>query len=309
MVNQILKSFKTRNVMAKEKLTDEYQSNLSNDEMVELAKQQHATKQVSDYKFPTEVVDLPSKGLVYPEDNPLASGKVEMKYMTAKEEDILTTQSYIKDGSVLDRLFQSLIIGNGDGAPIKYIDLTTGDKNAVMIAARVLGYGKDYKVEIQDPFSDNKQEEVIDLTQFEAADYDGKNQTELHKNEFEYELPKSKRKITFMAMTESKERKVKHQIKDLEKKQRKLKDATSRELTTRLKNMILSVDGESDTATINSFVDNELFAIDSQSLRNYINEVVPDMDLNYEFVSEETGERREMLLPMDVTFFWPSSKL
>jgi hypothetical protein len=309
MVNQILKSFKTRNVMAKEKLTDEYQSNLSNDEMVELAKQQHATKQVSDYKFPTEVVDLPSKGLVYPEDNPLASGKVEMKYMTAKEEDILTTQSYIKDGSVLDRLFQSLIIGNGDGAPIKYIDLTTGDKNAVMIAARVLGYGKDYKVEIQDPFSDNKQEEVIDLTQFEAADYDGKNQTELHKNEFEYELPKSKRKITFMAMTESKERKVKHQIKDLEKKQRKLKDATSRELTTRLKNMILSVDGESDTATINSFVDNELFAIDSQALRNYINEVVPDMDLNYEFVSEETGERREMLLPMDVTFFWPSSKL
>ena len=295
--------------MAKEKLTDEYQSNLSNDEMVELAKQQHATKQVSDYKFPTEVVDLPSKGLVYPEDNPLASGKVEMKYMTAKEEDILTTQSYIKDGSVLDRLFQSLIIGNGDGVPIKYIDLTTGDKNAVMIAARVLGYGKDYKVEIQDPFSDNKQEEVIDLTQFEAADYDGKNQTELHKNEFEYELPKSKRKITFMAMTESKERKVKHQIKDLEKKQRKLKDATSRELTTRLKNMILSVDGESDTATINSFVDNELFAIDSQALRNYINEVVPDMDLNYEFVSEETGERREMLLPMDVTFFWPSSKL
>jgi len=295
--------------MAKEKLTDEYQSNLSNDEMVELAKQQHATKQVSDYKFPTEVVDLPSKGLVYPEDNPLASGKVEMKYMTAKEEDILTTQSYIKDGSVLDRLFQSLIIGNGDGAPIKYIDLTTGDKNAVMIAARVLGYGKDYKVEIQDPFSDNKQEEVIDLTQFEAADYDGKNQTELHKNEFEYELPKSKRKITFMAMTESKERKVKHQIKDLEKKQRKLKDATSRELTTRLKNMILSVDGDSETATINSFVDNELFAIDSQSLRNYINEVVPDMDLNYEFVSEETGERREMLLPMDVTFFWPSSKL
>ena len=295
--------------MAKEKLTDEYQSNLSNDEMVELAKQQHATKQVSDYKFPTEVVDLPSKGLVYPEDNPLASGKVEMKYMTAKEEDILTTQSYIKDGSVLDRLFQSLIIGNGDGVPIKYIDLTTGDKNAVMIAARVLGYGKDYKVEIQDPFSDNKQEEVIDLTQFEAADYDGKNQTELHKNEFEYELPKSKRKITFMAMTESKERKVKHQIKDLEKKQRKLKDSTSRELTTRLKNMILSVDGESDTATINSFVDNELFAIDSQALRNYINEVVPDMDLNYEFVSEETGERREMLLPMDVTFFWPSSKL
>ena len=76
-----------------------------------------------------------------------------MKYMTAKEEDILTTQSYIKDGSVLDRLFQSLIIGNGNGDVIKYVDLTTGDKNAIMIAARVLGYGKDYEVEIDDPLS------------------------------------------------------------------------------------------------------------------------------------------------------------
>jgi hypothetical protein len=229
--------------------------------------------------------------------------------MTAKEEDILTTQSYIKDGTVLDRLFQSLIIGNGDGAPIKYIDLTTGDKNAIMIAARVLGYGKDYKVEIQDPFTDNKQEEVIDLTQFENSEYDGSNQTELHKNEFEFELPKSKRKITFQAMTESKERKVKHQIKAIEKASRKTKDVTSRELTTRLKNMILSVDGESDETIIKNFVDNELFALDSQSLRAYINDIIPDIDLTYEFVSEETGERREMLLPMDAGFFWPSSKL
>jgi len=295
--------------MSKENLTDEYQSNLSNDEMVELAKKQYETKQVSDYKFPTELVDLPSKGLIYPKDNPLSSGKVEMKYMTAKEEDILTTQSYIKDGTVLDRLFQSLIIGNGDGTPIKYIDLTTGDKNAIMIAARVLGYGKDYKVEIQDPFSDSKQEETIDLTQFENLEYDGSNQTELHKNEFEFELPKSKRKITFQAMTESKERKVKHQIKAIEKASRKTKDVTSRELTTRLKNMILSVDGESDETIIKNFVDNELFALDSQSLRAYINDIIPDIDLTYEFVSEETGERREMLLPMDAGFFWPSSKL
>ncbi len=295
--------------MSKENLTDEYQSNLSNDEMVELAKKQYETKQVSDYKFPTELVDLPSKGLIYPKDNPLSSGKVEMKYMTAKEEDILTTQSYIKDGTVLDRLFQSLIIGNGDGTPIKYIDLTTGDKNAIMIAARVLGYGKDYKVEIQDPFSDSKQEETIDLTQFENREYDGSNQTELHKNEFEFELPKSKRKITFQAMTESKERKVKHQVKAIEKASRKTKDVTSRELTTRLKNMILSVDGESDEKIIKNFVDNELFALDSQSLRAYIKDVIPDIDLQYEFVSEETGERREMLLPMDAGFFWPSSNL
>jgi len=293
--------------MSTENLQDDYSSNISNKEMVELAKQQHQQKQVSDYKFPTEIVDLPSKGLIYPKDNPLASGKVEMKYMTAKEEDILTTQSYIKDGSVLDRLFQSLIISNGEGLPVKYVDITAGDKNAIMIAARILGYGKDYEVEITDPFTNTKQKEVIDLTLFENKDYDGSKQTEPHKNEFEFTLPRSTRKITFQALTESKERKIKHQLEELKKAGRKMKDLTSKELTTRLKNTITSVDGEYDAKVISNFVDNELFAVDSKSLRAYINEVLPDIDLTYEFISEETGERREMLLPMDVGFFWPKS--
>ena len=287
-------------------LQDDYKG-MSNKDIVSQLKNEHEVQQVRDYKFPTEIIDLPSKGLVYAKDNPLSTGKIEMKYMTAKEEDILTTQSYIKDGSVLDRLFQSLIISNGEGQPIKYVDLVTGDKNAIMIAARVLGYGKDYEVEIQDPFSNNKQTDVIDLTQFENKEYDGSAQVELHKNEFEFTLPTSNRKITFMAMTESKERKVKHEVEELKKANRKLKDETSRELTTRLKTMILSVDDEHDQKIINHFVDNELFAVDSKALRGYINEVVPDIDLNWEFVSEETGERREMLLPMDVTFFWPKS--
>ncbi len=56
-------------------------------------------------KIPTEVVDLPSQGLVYPESSPLSSGKIEMKYMTAREEDILTNQNYISNGTVIDKLF------------------------------------------------------------------------------------------------------------------------------------------------------------------------------------------------------------
>jgi hypothetical protein len=284
-------------------LQDEYQGNEK--DLIEKLKKEHEVKQLSDYKFPTEIIDLPSKGLIYSEDNPLSSGQIEMKYMTAKEEDILTTQSYIKDGTVLDRLFQSLIIGNGKGDVIKYVDLVTGDKNAIMIAARILGYGKDYVVEIDDPYSDNKQKETIDLTQFENNDYDGSNQIELHKNEFEYTLPRSERKITFQAMTESKERKVKHQTEEIKKANRKLKDVTSRQLTTRLKNMILSVDGEVEQKVINNFVDNELFAVDSKSLRAHISKVVPDIDLTYEFVSEETGEGRDMSLPMGIGFFWP----
>ena len=294
--------------MSKEELQDDYKPPVSNDEMVELAKQQYEQKKVSDYKFPTEIVDLPSKGLIYSKDNPLSSRKVEMKYMTAKEEDILTTQSYIKDGSVLDRLFQSLIISNGEGLPIKYVDIALGDKNAVMIAARILGYGKDYEVEIDDPTQPGiKQKETIDLTQFEAGDYDGSGQIELHKNEFEFELPQSKRKVTFQALTESKDRKIKHQLEAQKKASRKLKDRTDKQLTIRLKNTILSIDGDTDQNTINHFVDNELFAADSRALRMHINKVIPDMDLTYEFYSEETGERREMLLPMDLGFFWPQS--
>ena len=192
------------------------------DKDIEKLRREHEVKQVSDYKFPTEIIELPSRGLIYPKDNPLSSGKVEMKYMTAKEEDILTTQSYIKDGTVLDRLFQSLIVSNGEGQPIKYVDLIVGDKNNHDLVARVLGYGKDYKVQITDPFSGNIQDDVIDLTQFENKEYDGSKQVELYKNEFEFELPQSKRKITFSIMTESKDRKVKHKLEG-EKQNRKLK--------------------------------------------------------------------------------------
>jgi len=83
---------------------------------------------MTEFKFPTEVIDLPSKGLLYPKDSPLASGKLQMKYMTAKEEDILTNQNYIQKGIVIDKLLQSLIVDN-----IDYNQLVTGDQNAVMI--------------------------------------------------------------------------------------------------------------------------------------------------------------------------------
>ena len=292
--------------MSKE-LQDDYNPTASNKEMVELAKQQYEQKQVSDYKFPTEIIELPSNGLVYPKDNPLSSGKIELKYMTAKEEDILTTQSYIKDGSVLDRLFQSLIVSNGDGLPIKYVDLVVGDKNAIMVASRILGYGKEYNVEVTDPFGGEKQKETIDLTQFENKEYDGSNQIELHKNEFEFELPQSKRLITFQLLTESKERKVKHELEAVKKQSKKMGDVTSKELTTRLKNMVVSVDGDSDRNVINRFVDNELFAIDSKALRSYIKQIGPDIDLTWEFISDETGERKGMSMPMGTNFFWPES--
>ena len=89
-------------------------------------------------QFPTEEVTLPSKGLLYPEGSPLRSGKVSMKYMTAREEDILTNQNYIKNGTVIDKLLESLLVNKN----IDLKDLLVGDKNAILVAARILGYGQ-----------------------------------------------------------------------------------------------------------------------------------------------------------------------
>jgi hypothetical protein len=250
--------------------------------------------------FPTEIVPLPSKGLLYPEEHPLASGNIEMKYMTAKEEDILTSQNLIKQGVVLDKLFESLIV-----TPINYGDLYVGDKNAIMVAARILGYGKDYVVEVDDPFSPGtKQKVTIDLTQIEHKEVDY-SLFEHRKNEFDFELPQSKRVVTFRLMTHNLDKQIQTEIKGMNKT--RVKTGIDNELTTRLKNIIIAVDGESGRATINNFVDTELFAMDSRALRSHIKSISPDLDMTFTFVSEATGEVKEMDIPMGVSFFWPSN--
>ena len=102
---------------------------------------------MAEQKFPSEVIDLPSEGKLYPEGHPLKDGKIEIKYMTAKEEDILTSQNLIKKGVVIDRLIDSLILTDG----VKQDDLVLGDKNAVMVAARILAYGPEYACEVTNP--------------------------------------------------------------------------------------------------------------------------------------------------------------
>ena len=111
-------------------------------------------------KYPTEIVDLPSEGWFYPKDHPLASGQIEMRYMSARDEDILTSANLIKKGVVLDKLLRGLIV-----TPCNYDDILTGDKNAIMIAARILGYGKDYEVGFKCPACGEKNELIIDFRQ------------------------------------------------------------------------------------------------------------------------------------------------
>jgi hypothetical protein len=245
---------------------------------------------MADYQFPTEIVDLPSKGYFYPETSPLSSGKVELKYMTAKEEDILTSQNLIKEGTVIDILLQSLII-NKD---IKVEDLLIGDKNAIMVASRILGYGKDYD------FSYDGVEQKVDLTQLEPVDIDFTN-VKKGQNQFDYDLPKSQRKITFKLLTGKDEKNIDAEVKAREK----LGGSSTGELTTRLKNIITSVDGNVDRSYINNFVDNEFLSIDSLEFRKHMATVTPDIDMTTKIMVD--GEETEVTIPVTVRFFWPST--
>ena len=121
--------------------------------------------------FPTEIVPLPSKGLVYPKDHPLSSGHVEIKYMTAKEEDILTNSNLLRTGRAIDALYKSLIVGNGEGQMVKLDDMITGDKSALMLATRMLGYGPDYTVGLKDSEGETF-EHTVDLSELKVKEVD-----------------------------------------------------------------------------------------------------------------------------------------
>tara|TARA_R110000772_G_scaffold74041_2_gene161455 strand:- start:1322 stop:2062 length:741 start_codon:yes stop_codon:yes gene_type:complete len=242
-------------------------------------------------KFPTEMVDLPSKGLLYPSTHPLSSGKIEMKYMTAKEEDILTNQSFIAKGIVLDKLLEALIIDK----TIKLDDLLVGDKNAILIASRVLGYGKDYDI------SYDGETHTVDLSKLENRKID----EELFKggvNEFEFILPTTNTKITFQLLTGILEKKIDAELKGL----KKINKNASPEVSTRLKHIILSVDGETTPKNIREFVDNYFLAKDARALREYIVKIQPDIELLTE-IENDSGEMISIDIPISLNFFFPDA--
>jgi len=250
---------------------------------------------MAELKLPTEEVSLPSKGLLYPKDSPLAAGKISMKYMTAREEDILTNSNFIRQGTVIDKLLQSLIV-----TPINYDELLIGDKNAILIAARVLGYGQEYSFKYTNERG-QELEATVDLSKLEEKTID-ESLFKAGTNSFTFTLPKSSNTITFKLLTHGDEKKIDAEIKGL----KKINPNGSYDVTTRLKHMITSVNGDSEQKSIRDFVDNYLLAPDARALREYYTKVQPDIEMKFTPEDENyTGEG--IAIPISLNFFWPDA--
>jgi hypothetical protein len=248
------------------------------------------------FDFPTEVLDLPSKGKLYPKEHPLSSGQITIKYMTAKEEDILSSANLIKKGIVLDKLFESIIVDD-----VNPDDILIGDKNAIVLATRLLGYGPEYKVSFFSSKLARTVEVNVDLSQVKTKDIDLALFN--NKNEFEFITPTGKNKIIFKLLTHGDEKLIDKDIQALEK----LNKDSSFEITTRLRYMIKSVDGNSEVGRINKFINNEFLARDSKAFREYVKKISPDMNMSFEYTHDD-GELEVAPIVMGVGFFWPSEE-
>jgi len=254
---------------------------------------------LQEFNFPTEVIALPSRGHFYPATSPLASGQIELYYMTAKHEDILTSRNLIQRGIVIDKLLEALIV-NKD---IRLDDILLGDKAAIMLASRILGYGKDYDVSINCPECGKKNETTIDLQKIETKECPYFTDEHKNRNEFVFTLPVSKKEVTFKFLTHADEKAIRNEIEMLKKV---IKSDVGKEMTTRIRKSILSVGGETDGEVIRKFIET-MPALDSKALRDHVRTNAPDVDLKAPFVCSECGHEGRVDIPIDISFFWPDA--
>jgi hypothetical protein len=250
---------------------------------------------MAELKIPTEIISLPSKGLLYPKESALAAGTLEMRYMTAFHEDILTNTNFIRQGTVIDKLLQALIV-----TKINYDELLIGDKNAVLIAARILGYGADYSFK----YTNERGQETevnVDLSTLNEKPIDESLFT-AGVNDFTFSLPKSSNTITFKLLTHGDEKKIEAEIKGLQK----INPNSSSDVTTRMKYMITSINGDREAKAVRDFVDNYLLAPDARALREYYGKVQPDINLKF-MPDDENYTGEGIAIPVSLNFFWPDS--
>ena len=249
--------------------------------------------------FPTNVVELPSQGLFYPSGHPLAGGTLEMKFMTAKEENILTTESYIKSGVVIDKFLQSMIIT----PKFNYDELLIGDRDGLMIASRIYGYGEIYPVEVTTP-SGRKQKVDIDLTTLENKVLKDIDKHIENRFSWTFENRIGKYTLEFKLLTVGDDKVIQDKLKKY-----RAAGSADRQITTRLEQIILSVNGNSDPMFIKLFIENEFMANDSRKFREHVASITPGVNMEIELEDTDTGEPFRTSITIGPSFFWPDSGL
>jgi len=257
------------------------------------------------FTVPTEFVDLPSRGLYYPANHALSGVEsVEMRHMTAKEEDILASVSLIQKGVAVDRMLQSLIVDE----EINVKDLLTGDRNALTVAARVAGYGADYLTKVECPSCNTEQDFSFDLDEkstvgasFSAEELNGELEDIQVTDDgtFIVTLPKSETDVEIRLMTGADEEKL-----EAFQKRKEKQGHASTALTDTLKMIIIGANGIKDRSQISNFVD-IMPALDSKYLRGVYAELTPNIDMTQKFQCSKCGERQDLEVPVNYEFFWP----
>jgi len=254
---------------------------------------------MSELLYPVEIINLPSEGKYYPEGHPLrkTGGQLELKYMTAKEEDILTSTNLIANGTVIDRLLESLIVHEG----VKPVDLTTGDINAVLLAARVLAYGKNYDVKFQCDECEESVAVSIDLTQLESPD----DLVDVDEDGHHQFTTDSGLDIVIKTLSRGDELTVEKDNKIVDTKYNK---KVSSEITSRLRKVIVSINGETDKNVLNTMIDN-LIVKDSRKVREELGKINPTVDMTVEFTCDNCDHTMKGGMPIGVDFFWPDIEI
>jgi len=259
------------------------------------------TAQASPLSFvaPTEFVDLPSKGELYAEGHPLrGKDKVEIKFMTAKEEDILTSRSLIKKGVAIDRMLESLIVDKS----IKVDNLLVGDKNALIVASRISGYGSSYKTAITCPSCGTNAKHDFDLEKLNIHRCDNQQEigvTKTENNTFIIELPKTRSSVEVRLLNGKDET----EIAELAEKRKKM-NLPEELSTSQMKAYVVSANGNKDKTFLKQFIEN-LPAIDAKTLRSLYREITPNIDMKQQFTCSSCSFEQEMEVPFTVDFFWP----
>lgn len=250
------------------------------------------------FEVPVESVPLPSNGVTYPVDSPLhACETVDIRSMTAREEDILTSRALIKKGTVITELIKSCLIDK----KIQVQDMLSGDRNAVMVALRVTGYGSEYIVDADCPKCGKRSKQTFDLTSMPIKRLEIEP-TAKGQNSFEFKLPVTKKTVVFKFITGRDEEEI-NTIQERAKKQGAMSDNV---VTTRLQYSILSVEGKTDRGAINTFIRN-MPARDSMALRKYIDQNEPGIEMKGDYDCNSCNEISEVRVPLGASFFWPDA--